>query len=434
MAQEDSTKSPIRLLVAYDNAQELATLARFVEVSSDGRIQVVGQVTDGDAALKFIEKEKPDVALIPIELPVLDGITLTDKVTFHNPPLRTKMILLTTRTGDEQFHKGMLAGAKDILMIPFEENEPMKTIESVHAQKRPIHVQRSKSLTSDGHTVNKRIISVTGAGGGVGKSNTALNIAVCLAIHGHSTLLIDLDIATGRIDMLLGLEASGKNIGTLIHYACVGDEKEGYDASLIPEYIDIHEDSKLHVLRGPCNPDFLFVINFTHLVWILEYAKRHYDYVVVEVPPLFEDAFMAVLAMSDPILLVTTPDVPTATRTLRWEGKLREHLKSENPNFIQYVLNKGTTGYDEETERELANASAVEDAMNRKFVGILPLRQRKVSLANSKGIPMYIGDGNGTYSTQIIKLTEAITQIPMARPEESLLDWVLGRKTTNPGI
>jgi DNA-binding NarL/FixJ family response regulator len=97
-------------------------------LSSDETIEVVEEATDGSQALRRGRRTRPDVVLMDIRMPELDGIAATRELLAAVP--EAKVVILTTFEEDEYIHGGLQAGASGFLL---KRTSPEKLIEAVHA-------------------------------------------------------------------------------------------------------------------------------------------------------------------------------------------------------------------------------------------------------------------------------------------------------------
>ncbi len=102
---------PVRVLLADDQALLRVSLATVL--AADERIEVVGAVADGRAAVAAVQERAVDVVLMDIRMPVLDGIAATEQVVRLSP--RTRVLALTTFDVDELVLAALRAGASGYL-------------------------------------------------------------------------------------------------------------------------------------------------------------------------------------------------------------------------------------------------------------------------------------------------------------------------------
>jgi DNA-binding NarL/FixJ family response regulator len=106
------TGTPVRVLLVDDQALFREALATLLEVRPE--IEVVGEAGDGDAALKQAADLQPDVVLMDLHMPVLDGIAATRRLRVEQPGIR--VLALTTFDDDEDVFEALRAGAVGYLL------------------------------------------------------------------------------------------------------------------------------------------------------------------------------------------------------------------------------------------------------------------------------------------------------------------------------
>ncbi|UCC64426.1 MAG: response regulator transcription factor [Anaerolineae bacterium] len=102
----------IRVLLVDDQALIREGLAIILEAQPD--IKVIGQAADGHEAIDLARRLQPDVILMDIKMPRLDGIQATRRIKEHLPT--TPIIILTTYAQDELVFEGVRAGASGYLL------------------------------------------------------------------------------------------------------------------------------------------------------------------------------------------------------------------------------------------------------------------------------------------------------------------------------
>lgn len=104
--------SVVKVLIADDQTLFRVGLARLLE--EDPRVQIVGQAGDGAEAVKLVGTLKPDVVLMDLKMPNLDGIEATRQIAASHPGV--KVLLLTTFEADNHVIQALKAGASGYIL------------------------------------------------------------------------------------------------------------------------------------------------------------------------------------------------------------------------------------------------------------------------------------------------------------------------------
>ena len=132
----------IALLIADDQPLFRAGLARLL--NDDPRVEVVGEAADGEEAVRLAAKLKPDVVLMDLRMPNLDGIEATRLITQADPAL--KVIVLTTFDTDSQVLRALQAGASGFALKDATPEAIMGAIEAVMAGNRVMASQIAQQV------------------------------------------------------------------------------------------------------------------------------------------------------------------------------------------------------------------------------------------------------------------------------------------------
>jgi len=129
VAMDSKQLKRIRALVADDHAVVREGLATIINREAD--MQIVAEASDGRAAVEQFLLHRPDIVLLDVRMPGLDGIAAATAIRNTDPEAR--IILLSTYEADEQVYQGLRAGAKGYLLKDFSAEELLDTIRKVHA-------------------------------------------------------------------------------------------------------------------------------------------------------------------------------------------------------------------------------------------------------------------------------------------------------------
>jgi DNA-binding NarL/FixJ family response regulator len=126
--------APIRILTADDHHLIRAGVASFL--ATEPELQVVAEAANGEEALERYRDARPDLVLMDLSMPVMDGLAATRAILEEFPDAR--IIALTTYAGDEDIHRALDAGAMGYLVKDMMVADVLKVIRLVMAGRRGI--------------------------------------------------------------------------------------------------------------------------------------------------------------------------------------------------------------------------------------------------------------------------------------------------------
>lgn len=95
-------------------------------LDSDVRLQVVGEATNGREAVERYKSSRPDVAIIDLYMPEMDGIQAIEAIRSFDP--KAKVIIMTAADGEDDIYRGLRAGAKSYVLKDAPDEEVIKAI------------------------------------------------------------------------------------------------------------------------------------------------------------------------------------------------------------------------------------------------------------------------------------------------------------------
>ena len=123
----------IRVLAIDDHPLVREGIAALIGLEED--MELVGEASNGREALELFRKHRPDITLMDLQMPEMNGIDTTGAIRGEFPDAR--IIILTTHPGDVQVSRALKAGARGYILKGMLRKELLETIRAVHAgQKR----------------------------------------------------------------------------------------------------------------------------------------------------------------------------------------------------------------------------------------------------------------------------------------------------------
>jgi DNA-binding response OmpR family regulator len=124
----DAAETEQTVVLAADDDEDILELITF-RLERSG--YTVIQAHDGEEAWNLAQARPPDLAVLDVMMPKLDGFELTRRLRAHEPTSRMPIILLTARAQDTDVQQGFDAGADDYLRKPFSPQELRARVQAI---------------------------------------------------------------------------------------------------------------------------------------------------------------------------------------------------------------------------------------------------------------------------------------------------------------
>src|SRR5690242_20790087 len=192
----------IRVLIVDDIAETRDNLEKLLFFEKD--IEVVAKASTGREAVALAKQYQPDVVLMDINMPDMDGITATEAMLNQVPT--TQVIMMSVQGEQDYLRRSMLAGAREFLIKPISAEDLYNAIRHVFRlrttqQRRYVSSPGDVGLESVGSSAQQgQIIAVFSPKGGVGTSSIAANLAVALRqLTNKKVALVDGNLILGDL-------------------------------------------------------------------------------------------------------------------------------------------------------------------------------------------------------------------------------------------
>jgi len=138
-------KTPYRIIIADDHSLIRKGLRTMIELESDKK--VIGEAGDGQELLDFLRDEQPDLIVMDISMPRVNGIEAVLVVVEKYPKIR--ILMLTMHRNSQYFYNAISAGAHGYLMKDDSDTELLTAIRTVQSGKTYVSPQLSKEVTDE---------------------------------------------------------------------------------------------------------------------------------------------------------------------------------------------------------------------------------------------------------------------------------------------
>jgi pilus assembly protein CpaE len=388
----------IRVLVVDDIPETRDHLTKLLSFESD--IDVVGAASSGREAIEVATKLLPDVVLMDINMPDMDGIAATEQLSATVPSVA--VVMMSVQGEADYLRRSMLAGAREFLVKPFSSDELTSSIRQVHARERekasrmaasPAATTAPAVPTANASGEPGLVVAVFSPKGGVGRTTVAVNLAVAAATElGKRVVIVDGSFQFGDVGVLLNLNPRGKSIADL------APELEAGEVESLDSFV-INHSAGVRVLLAPPSPEMAELVTPSGIKKVLEGLRHDHDLVVVDCTAYFNDTTLAILDSADIILTMLSLEI-TSIKNMRLFLEVAEQLGYESGK-VRLVLNRAdsTLGI---------RVADVEHSIGRKVDETIVSDGRSVVYALNRGVPFFLSNREAQVSQDILRLARSV--------------------------
>jgi pilus assembly protein CpaE len=384
----------IKVLIVDDIPETRDHLSKLLGFEQE--IDVAGTGSSGEEAIRLAMELRPDVIVMDINMPEMDGIAASEIISQRLPMI--PIIMMSVHGEAEHLRRAMLAGAREFLVKPFSSDEFSTSIKRVHERElvRQSQLAVAASGSDDGDASGEpgehRVVAVFSPKGGSGRTTIATNLAVSLHREtGARVALVDANLQFGDVGVLLNLNPKNRSII---------DAVEAGEPDLdIVESVLVHHSTGIRVLLGPPAPEAADLVTAANLKKILEELKVHNDYVVVDLPSGLTDHSLGVMDFADDILVIAALEI-TTIKNVRLFLEVAEQLEYDQSK-IRLVINRSDTA-------QGIRIGDVEASIRRPIDGTIVSDGRLAVLAVNRGVPFVVSHPEAALSRDVAKLARTV--------------------------
>lgn len=391
-----ASSGKIRVLIVDDIVESRDNVAKLLRFEPD--VAIVGTAEGGQEGMDLAFQLEPDIVLMDINMPGIDGITATTRINSRLP--NTSVIMMSVQNEPDYLRRSMLAGAREFLSKPFSLDELVESIRHVHqlaqSSRRVVadHTVHSAS-SSGGRSKRAQIVSVFSLKGGVGRSTVAVNLAVALrnASPDRDVILLDGNLLYGDIGVMMNV-TDNKTIADIVRNFST------LDRDLVSDILVTHS-SGVKVLLAPPDPQAGEQVTAEHMRQILAHLQNMADYIVIDTRPSFDEVTLSLLDHASTILLLLTLEL-TAIKGAKQYLELSDLLGYDSEK-IQLVLNRAN----------ILSGIAIADiagSLKGTIIGKLPDEPAAVLRAINEGVPLMQSAPNSALAQEVRALAELVAR------------------------
>ena len=399
----------IRVLIVDDIAETRENVRKLLQFEAD--IEVVGTARTGKEGIQIAQELNPDVVLMDINMPDVDGITATEQIRQRSAHIQ--VVILSVQGDQNYMRRAMLAGARDFLTKPPMGDELISAVKRAGEMAQSEREKGSKQISLSASlgtssiggfaTSQGKIILVYSPKGGTGCTTIAVNLAIALHNEDTRAVLIDGNLQFG--DVAIFVNEQGKN--TVLDIAPRVDD---LDADVVDEILIKHEASGIRILAAPQRPEMAEKISSDQFTKVLQFMQKIYSYIIVDTSSLLTDVTLSAIDLSDIVVLVATQEIPS----IKNSRLILDLLNSMgiNKGRVVFAMNR--------FDKRIAIApERISENLKHEISAVIPLDEKIAISAVNRGVPFMLDNKSQPISRGILALAESVRSRIIALDSET---------------
>ena len=396
------SQEKINVVVVDDIDESREMILRMLQF--DSSIEVVGTGRTGIEAIESAQKLKPDVIVMDINMPDMDGITATEAIRKKVPYIQ--IVVLSVQNDANYMRKAMLAGARDFLTKPpmideltaairragdlaHEEKMKQAVVFQPNAMTGPLSPQMMMHMPQ--MTLGK-IICVYSPKGGAGCTTIATNLSVGLKTQENKVAIVDANLLYGNVAVFLNEHGKNSILDLL-------DRANDLDPEIIEDVMVENKLTGLHMMPSPKDPELNDAHKGESVSKVLNYLKQMYNFIIIDTTSYLTEVVQTCLDIADYIVLITTQDIPSIKTTNQFLNLADASGIARDK--ILFVMNR----YD---KRIAISPERVGESLKQPVLVAIPFEERIITSAMNRGVPFMVDNKVAPAGKAIISLVEVL--------------------------
>ena len=392
----------ITIIIVDDIAETRENIHKLLQFEPN--VEVTGVARTGEEAIRITAESRPDVVLMDINMPDMDGITATERIRAKFPG--TQVVILSVQADSNYMRQAMLAGARDFLTKPPDLDELISAInragemakeEKQKAANTLAAVQASGGISTAGGMVfparhNGRIVTIYGPKGGTGSTTITTNLAVALHTEENPVVVVDGRLQFGDLSFFF-------NEQTKNNLADVAIRADELDPEFVEDVLLEHGDTGVKIMAAPPRPEQAESVTGEQFSKVVRFLKNMFAYVLIDTNSGLDDITLTAVDEADLVAVVTTQDIPSIKNVrLFLDLMIALGYQKEKVFLVMNMFDK----------RRSVTPERVGEITKSEVVAVLPFDDRLVVPAMDRGVPFLTQNKTHPTSKGIFELAKGV--------------------------
>jgi CheY-like chemotaxis protein len=373
-----------KILVVDDDLDTLKLVGMMLQRQGYNIVAAI----NGAQALSKVPAEKPDLILLDVMMPDIDGFEVCKRIRSDSNYAQIPILMFTAKTQVDDKVQGFEAGADDYLPKP---THPAELLAHVKAL-----LGRSRAATPAATMPVKkaRLICMIGAKGGLGTSTLAVNIAVTMAARKQDVILLELRPGVGIAGALLGINKPSGLTALL----------QRNPSEVTPQAAEkeiVGHPSGMRALLASTDPhDYAFISQTARIEAVVNSLAALTQNLIIDLGYGLTEATAKLLMAADHVIILVEP----MRHTVMMAKSLMNDLETLGvaKSRVEFILVNR-----ERSSLQMARAK-VEELLTQPAMGMITPAPELAYQSAESGVPIVARDANAMVSDQIRQVTDRI--------------------------
>jgi CheY-like chemotaxis protein len=379
---------PEKILIVDDDVDTL----RLVGLMLQRQGYQIAAASNGQQALNMAAAEKPDLIILDVMMPDMDGYEVTRQLRANPATTLIPIIMFTAKSQVDDKVTGFEAGADDYLTKPTQPRELFAHVKAVLSRGAKVKQNNAAATVEKGH-----VIGILAAKGGLGVSTMAVNLGVTIrSRHRSDVLIAEFRPGEGTMSLDLGYTRND-SLTRLLKKAPVEITSSEVDTELI-----MHSTG-LRLLMSSYQPKDVHLnhnaMGFEAIVRHLLYLSKH---IIIDLGPGLPPKTEKLLSLCDKLIVIIEPIPATIIRTKALLEALQEIGFGKGRTHLTLVTRQ-------RSEMQLSWSQAQEQLGQPIEVAFTPSPEQMYQ-SSKANVPMVIQHPESLIAQQFIKLSDMVAK------------------------